>query len=128
MSWHWHAHTAMHILHTKPCPAAEAGPGPALVSPGQLLVVQGSVRSFVCDLFASQPASSAAPGHQDKSINRAAKGTALRLQSCRWEGVSADSAAFVISSAWLTSTAVSSECILLVEVNGGWDSRNQDPL
>ena len=118
----------MHILHTKPCPAAEAGPGPALVSPGQLLVVQGSVRSFVCDLFASQPASSAAPGHQDKSINRAAKGTALRLQSCRWEGVSADSAAFVISSAWLTSTAVSSECILLVEVNGGWDSRNQDPL
>lgn len=80
------------------------------------------------DLFASQPASSAVRGHQAKSMNTAAEGMALRLQSCRWDGVSADSAAFVISSASLTSTAVSSEWILLVEMNGGWDSRNQDPL
>lgn len=89
---------------------------------------RGHACSFVCDLFSSKPASSAAPGHQAKSMNTVAKGTALRLQSCRWEGVRADSAVFVISSASLTSTAVSSECILLVEVNGGWDSRNQDPL
>ena len=89
---------------------------------------RGHACSFVCDLFSSKPASSAAPGHQAKSMNTVAKGTALRLQSCRWEGVSADSAVFVISSASLTSTAVSSECILLVEVNGGWDSRNPDPL
>lgn len=69
--------------------------------------------SLVCDLFASQPASSAvmrAPSQVNEHSSRGNGFAAAELQVGR---VSADSAAFVISSASLTSTAVSSEWILL---------------